>query len=106
VKLIIQNRQAQVEIIPSASTLVIKALNEPPRDKKKEKNIKHSGNIEFSEILTIARKMRNKSYSRKLSGVVREILGTCFSVGCTVDGESPQDISEQVESGEIEVPEE
>lgn len=106
VKLIIQNRQAAVEIIPSASTLVIKALNEPLRDKKKEKNIKHSGNIEFSEILTIARKMRNKSYSRHLSGVVREILGTCFSVGCTVDGESPQDISEQVQSGEIEVPEE
>lgn len=106
VKLIIQNRQAAVEIVPAASTLVIKALKEPPRDKKKEKNIKHSGNIEFSEIIEIARKMRGKSYARQLKGVVREILGTCFSVGCTVNGESPQDISEQVQSGEIEVPEE
>ncbi|KAL3897139.1 MAG: hypothetical protein SGCHY_003625 [Lobulomycetales sp.] len=106
VKLTIQNRQAAVDIVPAASTLVIKALNEPPRDKKKEKNIKHSGNIEFSVILDIARKMREKSYARQLKGVVREILGTCFSVGCTVDGESPQDISEKVQSGEIEVPEE
>lgn len=37
-KLTIQNRQAAVEVIPSAASLVIKALNEPPRDKKKEKN--------------------------------------------------------------------
>lgn len=35
VKLIIQNRQARVEVIPSASSLVIRALKEPPRDRKK-----------------------------------------------------------------------
>lgn len=31
VKLTIQNRQAQIEVIPSAAALIIKALNEPPR---------------------------------------------------------------------------
>ncbi|KAK7043287.1 60S ribosomal protein L12 [Halocaridina rubra] len=36
VKLIIQNRQARVEVVPSAASLVIKALKEPPRDRKKE----------------------------------------------------------------------
>ncbi|KAI4570304.1 hypothetical protein MJG53_006281 [Ovis ammon polii x Ovis aries] len=49
VKLTIQNRQAQTEMVPSASAL-IKALKEPPRDRKKQKNIKHSGNITFDEI--------------------------------------------------------
>jgi large subunit ribosomal protein L12e len=38
VQLTIQNRQAQVSVVPSASSLVIKALKEPPRDRKKEKN--------------------------------------------------------------------
>ena len=37
--------------------------------------------------------------ARELKGTVREILGTAFSVGCTVDGVSPQDISEKVSSG-------
>ena len=37
-KLTIQNRQAEVEIEPSASTLIIQALKEPPRDRKKVKN--------------------------------------------------------------------
>ena len=38
VKLIIQNRQAKVEIVPSAASLLIKALKEPPRDRKKVKH--------------------------------------------------------------------
>ena len=37
-KLIVQNRQAKVEVVPSAASLVIKALKEPPRDRKKVKN--------------------------------------------------------------------
>ncbi|KAK7827984.1 hypothetical protein U0070_013610 [Myodes glareolus] len=49
VKLTIQNREAQIEVVPSApaSALIIKAPKEPPRDRKKQKNIKHSGNITF-----------------------------------------------------------
>ena len=43
VKLVVQNRQAQIEVVPSAAALIIKALNEPARDRKKEKNILHSG---------------------------------------------------------------
>ena len=42
VKLTIINRQATVEMIPSASALIIKALNEPARDRKKEKRRSHS----------------------------------------------------------------
>ena len=53
-KLTIQNRQAQIEVAPSASALIIKALKEPPRDREKQKNIKHSRNITFDEIVNIA----------------------------------------------------
>ena len=102
VKLTIQNRQAQVSVVPSASSLVIRALKEPPRDRKKEKNIKHSGNIPLDEIIEIARTMRFKSLSKTLRAGVKEILGTAFSVGCRVDGRSAKDISDDVESGEIE----
>ena len=38
VKLTVQNRNAKIEVIPSASSLVIKALKEPARDRKKQKN--------------------------------------------------------------------
>lgn len=38
VKLTVQNRQAKCEVVPSAASLLIKALKEPPRDRKKVKH--------------------------------------------------------------------
>jgi large subunit ribosomal protein L12e len=104
VKLTIQNRQAAIEVVPSASSMVIKALKEPPRDKKKVKNIKHNGNITMNDVYEIARTMRPKSMARDFSGTVREILGTCRSVGCTVDGKTPADLTTQIQSGELVCP--
>jgi large subunit ribosomal protein L12e len=104
VKLTIQNRQATVSVVPSASSLVIRALKEPPRDRKKEKNIKHTKSIPFDEIVSIAKIMReaDKSLAKDLSGTVKEILGTAFSTGCQVDGKSPKDVSDAIDAGEYE----
>lgn len=104
VKLTIQNRQATISVVPTASSLIIKALKEEPRDRKKVKNIKHNGNLTFDEIIEIARTMRPRSIARELSGTVKEVLGTARSVGCTIDGQSPQVIIEKVNAGEISVP--
>uniref|UniRef100_A0A023FAJ7 Large ribosomal subunit protein uL11 n=2 Tax=Triatoma infestans TaxID=30076 RepID=A0A023FAJ7_TRIIF len=104
--LTIQNRQAAISVVPSAASLIIKALKEPPRDRKKVKNVKHNGNLSFDEILSIARAMRPRSMSRKLEGTVKEILGTCQSVGCTIEGKIPADVISQINDGEIEVPDE
>lgn len=101
-KLTIQNRQATVSVVPTASSLVIKALKEPPRDRKKEKNIKHTKSIPLDEIVDIARIMAPRSLSKDLKGTVLQILGTAFSVGCQVDGRSPKDISDDIKAGEIE----
>ncbi|XP_068925664.1 large ribosomal subunit protein uL11 isoform X1 [Petaurus breviceps papuanus] len=104
VKLTIQNRQAQIEVVPSASALIIKALKEPPRDRKKQKNIKHNGNISLDEIVSIARQMRHRSLARDLSGTIKEILGTAQSVGCNIDGRHPHDVIDDINSGAVECP--
>ncbi|KAH6890030.1 hypothetical protein B0T10DRAFT_548516 [Thelonectria olida] len=102
VKLTIQNRQAAVSVVPTASSLIIKALKEPPRDRKKEKNIKHSKSVSLDEIIEIARTMRFKSFAKELKGTVKEILGTAYSVGCQVDGKPPQSIIDAIDSGDID----
>lgn len=51
----------------------------------------------MTDVIGIARIMRPRSMSRELSGTIREILGTCQSVGCTVDGESPHDLIDKVQ---------
>lgn len=50
----IQNRVATISVVPSASSLVIKALKEPPRDRKKVKNgmYPYIHNILFQLILS------------------------------------------------------
>lgn len=103
-KLTVQNRNATVEVIPSAAALIIRALKEPARDRKKVKNIKHNGNLSFDEIVNVARSMRFRSCARTLTGTVLEILGTCVSVGCTVEGISPKDMQAKVKAGEQAVP--
>merc|ERR1719235_2473120 len=82
VKLTVHNRQAKIEVVPSASSLIIKSLKEPFRDRKKVKNIKHNGNISMDDIIEAARVMRPRSMSREFSGCMKEILGTAQSVGC------------------------
>merc|ERR1712156_1043765 len=104
VKLTIQNRQATVSLVPSASSLLIKALEEPPRDRKKVKNIKHDGNISFDDVLSAAKIMRERSMAKTLTGTVKEMLGTAYSIGCTVDGEAPQTLIERIDEGELEIP--
>ena len=106
VKLVVVNRQATVSVIPSASSLVMKALNEPIRDRKKVKNVVHDGNIPLDAIIDIARIMRDRSMARELSGTVKEILGTAVSIGCTVNGEDPRAIQQQITDGDIEIPSE
>ncbi|TID19245.1 hypothetical protein CANINC_003816 [Pichia inconspicua] len=102
VQLKIQNRQATASVVPSASSLVITALKEAPRDRKKEKNVKHNGNIPLDEIFEIARTMREKSFGKNLASVTKEILGTAQSVGCRVDGKPPHAIIEAIDAGEID----
>ncbi|KAL8452149.1 hypothetical protein Emag_002490 [Eimeria magna] len=100
----VQNRQATVEVVPTASSLIIKELKEPPRDRKKVKNIKHNGNLTLQQVYQIARTMRSKSMAHEFSGTVKEILGTCSSIGCTVDGKAATAVQGEIDSGEIEVP--
>ena len=92
VEIKVQNKQCEVRVIDSAGPLVLKALKEPPRDRKQTKNVLHNGKLSMDSVIEIAKKMRPKSYACNFVGTVKEILGTCVSVGCTIDGKSPKDV--------------
>ena len=73
---------------------------------RRRRIIKHTGNIALDKIINIARVMRPRSLAKTLAGTVKEILGTAQSVGCTIDGQPPHDIIDQVSNGDIEIPDE
>ena len=103
IEIMVQNRQCTVSVLPTAAPLIIEALKEGGRDRKKTKNVKHNGNIKLDDVIRIAKTMReaHKSLAIKFEGTVKEILGTCVSLGCTVDGKSPKEITKLINDGEI-----
>lgn len=82
VKLTIQNnRQAQIEVGPSASVLIIKALKESPRNRKKQnkQTNKTLSPVEISllrRLSTLPNKCSTNVSARELSGAIKETLGS------------------------------
>jgi large subunit ribosomal protein L12e len=64
----------------SALALIIKALKELPRGRKKQKNPKHNGNITSDQTVSIALQMRRKSVASELSRTIKDILRLAPSV--------------------------
>merc|ERR1711977_107612 len=98
----IQNRKADVKMLNTTSSLIFRELKEPGRDRKKVKNIKHNGNITLEQVKLIAKEMRHKSNSKEMKGTILEVLGSCVSMGCTVDGLSPKDITKKIKEGVLD----
>merc|ERR1711920_326976 len=103
VEIKVQNKQSEVRVLDTAGPLILKALKEPPRDRKKTKNVVHNGKITWDQVIEIAKKMRPKSYAAEFSGTVKEVLGTCVSIGCSIDGKSPKDVQAAIDSGDVDV---
>ena len=48
--------------------------------------------------------MHPRSMAKDLSETVKEILGICVFVGCTVDGKDPKDLQQEIIDGDEEIP--
>lgn len=57
------------------------------------------GDLSFNDLISIAKKKRAGLYAANIKAAVREILGTCQSIGVTVDGKSAKDIQQLIKEG-------
>jgi large subunit ribosomal protein L11 len=60
------------------------------------------GNLSFQTVVKIAKMKMNDSYSRSLKGVVKAVLGTCQSMGVTIDSKPPKEVLNALEKGEYD----
>ena len=58
------------------------------------------GNISIVQAIKIAKLKRQNSLSYELKNTVKEILGTCVSMGVTVDGKPAKDVQAAIDAGE------
>ena len=69
-----------MSVVPSAATLVIKALKEPECERKKTKNIKHNGNISLDDVVETTKVMRPRPMWPKTSVGPSRRFSACASL--------------------------
>ena len=57
------------------------------------------GDIPFDQLVTVAKKKKAGLYAASLKSATREVLGTCVSMGVTVDGKPAKEVEELIKSG-------
>ena len=60
------------------------------------------GDLAFDQLVTVAKKKKAGLYAASLKTAVREVLGTCVSMGVTVDGKPAKDVEAQIKGGEYD----
>ena len=103
VELKCQNRAAQISVKPSSSALLIKELGNYERDRKKVKNVNHKGNLTFQQVKKVAKVIEEKSMAKSFAGTVKQVLGTCLSLGCSVDKQNPKAVIAKINNNELKV---
>jgi large subunit ribosomal protein L12e len=87
VQLKCQNRAAEITILPTASSLLIREIGGYERDRKKTKGVKHNGDLTLEQIKKVAKIMEaeGKTMSKTFAGTVKQVLGSALSLGATVN---------------------
>ncbi len=62
------------------------------------------GDLTLEQVVKIAKMKQETSLSYDLKGMVLEILGTCLSMGVTVEGKDPREVQKLIKNNEITLP--
>ena len=85
---------------PPTSALILKEIGATTGAKAKGEII---GDIKLEQIKKIAEAKAGKMHGRDFSSKVKQVLGTCKSMGVTCDGSDPREIIAKIGSKEITV---
>jgi len=97
----VETKEFEVEVgTPTASALIIKELKieKGSGDPGKEK----VGNLSFEQVVKIAKMKRPELLAKDLKGAVKEILGSCVSMGVTVEGKDPKEVQKEIDEGKYD----
>ncbi len=82
---------------PTASALIVSEL-------KIEKgsgtpNTAKVGDLSMEQVVRIAKIKRPELLAQTLKGATKEMLGTCVSIGVTVEGKDPREVQKEIDAG-------
>jgi large subunit ribosomal protein L11 len=94
-------KQFTVEVgVPPTSALIKKEAG--IEKGSKEPNAIVAGNLPIEAAVRIARMKIDGMLSYELKTAVREVVGTCVSMGVNVDGKRPKDVLKEIAEGKYD----
>jgi len=94
----VETKSFEVEIgTPTTSALIVKELK-IEKGSATAKTVK-AGNMTMDQAVRIAQMKIPGSYSKTLKSAVKEVIGTCVSMGVTVEGKEPKDVIGEIDKG-------
>ncbi len=86
--------------VPTSSALLVSEL-------KIEKgsgtpNSAKVGDVKVDQIVRIAKIKRPELLAKTLKGAAKEIMGTCVSMGVTIEGKDPREVQKEVDEGKFD----
>ena len=103
VKITVDPETKEFEIsvgIPTTSALIVSELgiekgSGTPKTQK-------AGNLSLEQIIKIAGIKQPELLAKNLRMSVKEVLGSCVSVGVTVEGKDPRDVQKEIDEGKYD----
>jgi large subunit ribosomal protein L11 len=94
----VENKTFEIALgTPTASALIVSEL-------KIEKgsgtpNTAKVGNLSMEQVVRIAKIKRPELLAPTLKSATKEMLGTCVSIGVTVEGKDPREVQKEIDEG-------
>lgn len=91
-------KEFEVEVgVPTTTALIVKEL----KLQKCSSNAKAEkvGDLSIEAAIKIAKTRYPLSVAKTLKSCLKEVLGTCVSIGVTVAGKDPREVQKEVDSG-------
>ncbi|MGC8496140.1 MAG: 50S ribosomal protein L11 [Candidatus Micrarchaeia archaeon] len=96
-----ESKQFKVEIgAPPTSALILKELGVQSGAKTKDEVI---GNLSIEQVKKIASSKEASLYGDSLADKVKQVIGTCKSMGVKVENSDPKEIIAKINSGELKI---
>lgn len=96
-----ETKAFEVEVgIPTTSALILKEAGVAKGSSKP--NTEKVGNLTMKQVIKIAKIKQSKILAKTLKAAVKEIIGSCVSMGVTVEGKDPKVILREIDEGKYD----
>jgi large subunit ribosomal protein L11 len=94
----VDTKEFEVEIgTPTTSALIVKELGiqKGSGNPKAEK----AGNLTMAQVAKIGAMKMPSSYAKTTKTAAKEVMGTCITLGITIEGKDPREVQKELDQG-------